>query len=392
MGELFSALLNLGASIVNRLVPKNHRLILFYSIPDYSDNSRAFYEYLVESQQKDLILVWLVDDESILAMLGKKGIRAVRRRSLTGLILLFRAKYIFTTHLLGMWKSKNQILVQLWHGMPLKCMGFLEPRTLAQRHTLDRLRRISNKIDIMISSSAVSRLALATCFGMDPAKIKVTGQPRNDRLLKPVEDISNLEAALNTKISDKKLILYAPTFRRGFGRTDSISWSESPVNPTTLREISLFLSKKNCLLLIKLHPAEERHSLGQLPDNIIVISSKQMQSYSLDVQDVLKVTDVLITDYSSIYFDFLLLDRPIIFFPWDIEEYKKNRGFILEPYSFWAPGPQVRDCQHLISELEKCLKDPSYYRNERRLVNDLINTYRDDKASERVFNLVFRGE
>ena len=99
----------------------------------------------------------------------------------------------------------------------------------------------------------------------------------------------------------------------------------------------------------------------------------------------------MITDYSSVYFDFLLLDRPIIFIPFDIKEYSK-RGFALEPYDFWTPGPKVYSLNELIKELKVFINNPEYYNKERKTVNHLVNTYKDGKSCERVWNLIEKLE
>ena len=98
--------------------------------------------------------------------------------------------------------------------------------------------------------------------------------------------------------------------------------------------------------------------------------------------------DILITDYSSIYFDYLLLNRPIIFIPLDLEEYAQTRGFLLEPYDFWAPGPKVTTVDALIDEIRKCLADPACYEEERVVVNNLINRFQDGNSSRRVWEEV----
>ncbi len=116
-----------------------------------------------------------------------------------------------------------------------------------------------------------------------------------------------------------------------------------------------------------------------------------LQDNLLDLYDILGATDILVTDYSSIYFDFLLLDKPIVFIPTDLQEYEKSRGFLFDPYNFWAPGPKPLIFTDFLAELTKYIKDENYYKKERTIVNDIVNKYQDSKSSERLYNLVFDG-
>jgi len=99
-------------------------------------------------------------------------------------------------------------------------------------------------------------------------------------------------------------------------------------------------------------------------------------------------SDLLITDYSSVYFDYLLIDKPVIFVPTDIEEYSQKRGFLLEPYDFWTPGPKVYNQDNLLNSILANLNEPNKYKKERNLINSMINYYKDNKSSERVWNLI----
>ena len=99
--------------------------------------------------------------------------------------------------------------------------------------------------------------------------------------------------------------------------------------------------------------------------------------------------DLLITDYSSVYFDYLLLDRPIIFVPVDLEEYRKTRGFLLEPYDYWTPGKKAlnqKDLQNMI--LQSFIKDDNVER--RNELKNIVHYYQDGNSSERVWNLIDR--
>jgi len=89
-----------------------------------------------------------------------------------------------------------------------------------------------------------------------------------------------------------------------------------------------------------------------------------------------------------VHFDFLLLNKPIIFIPTDIEEYRKKRGFLLEPYDMWTPGPKVYTQKELQNEILKSLNDPSYYAEERERLKNIVHYYQDANSSKRVWEFI----
>lgn len=391
-GGILKDLLYLGLRTLNTIIPKKNNQILFASIPDYSDNAKALYKYIIANhihQQYDLI--WLVNDPETLQLLTQRGVKAHLERSFHGLCSLFRSKYVIGTHnhYCGI-KAKNQYLVNLWHGVPLKTLGYL--KCLETEEALKAIKKGGEADDILIATSSVVRNALVTSFLIDPRKVVITGQPRNDYLFVTSEE-QRLAKLLNRDLSRyDKLILYMPTFRvdhsRVEGTTRHLDFLRSEL-------FNKFLKDNNILFVLKLHPFEEKYWLSQdgfnqCNGNIVILKTEHLTTNLSTIYEVLKDFDILITDYSSIYFDFLLLNRPIIFLPLDLEEYAKTRGFLLEPYDFWAPGPKATTVEMLIDEIQKCISDPTYYEKERITVNNLINQFQDGNSCERVWKEILR--
>ncbi|MCD6189691.1 MAG: CDP-glycerol glycerophosphotransferase family protein, partial [Thermococcus sp.] len=164
----------------------------------------------------------------------------------------------------------------------------------------------------------------------------------------------------------------------------------------TLRFIE-FLRKNRFHFVFKLHPNEEElysrepEFLKILSDNQDVFSwikTETLNNHEMDLYEVLNGADLLLTDYSSVYFDFLLTDKPILFLPVDIDEYRKKRGFLLEPYDFWTPGPKVYEQYDLEKEILKLLSEEDYYQCEREVIKNLVHTYRDGRSSERIWRFI----
>lgn len=391
--------------IINSLIPKNKKLIIFESIPDFSDNVFSIFSYIQNNQKfrDEYFLVWLINDEKFLKKLKQKDIVAYQKFSLKGLYHLLRSRYIFVTHNSFITlKTRNQILINLWHGMPLKRMLFANPSVSSQ--SLSKLKKTIGNVDIFIATSAIMENIIASCFYADPRKIHLTGQPRNDRLFN-VKSQKNLSRLLNIDLSNyEKIVIFCPTFRQSKYNIDGM-----PKNNVDgiLQKNNIFnfddydksifleyLKTNKILFLLKLHPFEEQYYVSKFKNqehasNIFLITKKMLQEQLIDFYDILNAVDILITDYSSIYFDFLLTNKPIIFSTTDLEEYSKTRGFILEPYDFWTPGPKVNNFKNFLNELTNIINNPNYYKKEREMINCIVNKYQDANSCERVCDLVF---
>ena len=383
-------------NLLNKFIPKNQHLILFDSLPDFADNSKAFYEYLqTTNPYPNLRPVWVTSDNQLLEKLSSNGIKSYDKHSFRGFYQFFRSKYIFTTNNTFLeLKSSRQVLVNLWHGMPLKTMGYAED---SKNPLLPHRSNDDNYA--LISTSNLMKNVLSSCFYIDARKVHVTGQPRNDKIFSKEKSMENLSLIINNdQLKDKelkdyqKIVLFTPTWRNWEGKVDGKS------NPDLMnlddyddKRFTEFIDENKTLFLVKLHPFEEAEYSQILndKDDMVLITSNMLQDNLLDLYDILGAVDILITDYSSIYFDFLLLNKPILFIPTDLEEYEKSRGFLFDPYDFWAPGPKALKFTDFLDELKKCIGDEDYYRNERKMVNDILNKYQDSKSSERLYNLVF---
>lgn len=381
-------------NLLNKFIPEKRDQILFDSLPDFSDNSKAFYEYL-QTINSDLRLVWVTSDKQLMEKLSSNGIEAYDKHSFRGFYQFFRSKFIFTTNNTYLeFKSSRQILINLWHGMPLKTMGYAE---VSQNPQLPHRSHDDNYI--LISTSNLMKNLLSSCFHVDARKVHVTGQPRNDKIFSKEKSLENLSRLINKEhLMDKdfkdyqKIVLFTPTWRNWEGKVDGKS-NHDVMNLDDYHDerFTEFMAQNKVLFLVKLHPFEEAQYSQTIEDkeDTVLITSKMLQDNLLDLYDILGAADILITDYSSIYFDFLLLDKPIIFIPTDLEEYENSRGFLLDPYNFWAPGPKALQFDDFLTELNNCIHDENYYRKERKLVNDIVNKYQDSKSSERLYNLVF---
>jgi len=376
--------------ILNSFIPKQRKLILFMSVPDYADNPKALFEY-IKRHYNQFDLRWIVKNKESVSLLKEKGIKVTQETSLNALLWLLRAGTIITSHLSRVnVRSSKQMYVSLWHGVIIKALGYMDNR-IKHKSVIS----YNDRFFFAISTSKTVNTVIAASFHYSPKQIYITGQPRNDSLFNPLSesDMCLLLGNYNAKYS--RIVFYMPTFRQGFlmhkeGRALKAN------NLFGFREFDLeafqdFLTKERICLICKFHPFEERFfekTLQDLDGSVFLLKSSQLLKMEIELYRILGRADLLVTDYSSVFFDYLLLDRPILFAPTDFDEYEHKRGFVLEPYSFWTPGPKVTNQAQLQTEIINSFTIDGYYRKERITINSIINRYKDDKSCERVTRLI----
>lgn len=383
--------------LINEIIPKRKNQILFVSIPDFADNSLAMYQYMVEKGLSSKYrLIWAISKKNLKNSLAIQGIAVCDQESLSGLFDFFRSSYIITTHNnYGGLKAHNQFLINVWHGMPLKAIGFVD--NIEDKQLLPEIKKGAEADDILIATSIIAKSALIHSFYMNPNKVYITGQPRNDKLFKNSSH-ENLEKIIGRNVKKyKNIIFYIPTYRKDSSKVKNCpdSYNVFSIEGYNYKKFLKFLNSENILFILKLHPFEEEQLIRHLDnsnilksDNIFLMTNNILQEFNKDLYDILGAADLLITDYSSVYFDYLLLNKPIIFVPTDLNDYISSRGFVLEPYDFWTPGPKALCFDELLSEIIKSFEEKTYYENERTIINNIINKYKDNNSSERVFKII----
>jgi len=370
-------------SALSLFVPKDEHKVLFFSTPDFSDNAKYVYDRMLESGlDRTYRLIWCV----------YSPVRAnyALRRSSEYLCHALTAKYIISTHGTPAWKSKNQISIELWHGLPLKTIGYFAdtdfPNAAARLSATWRLRRFANSVDYLITPSELERLIFSSAFLIDPGKVLVLGQPRCDALYRPRAAGINVLCRILGRdgTSEKRLLLYLPTFRE-YDTGASRKILEEILASEKFRR---FVKDENLLFVCKPHSHDENLFQAYNGEHIHILLNDDLRKSGDTIYDFLNAVDILITDYSSVYFDFLHLNRPIVFHVPDIGEYRDQRGFILEPFRDWAPGEVSTNVDELIEALTNALAGPDRWEPERIRLRRLLFRYTDELASERVCRLI----
>ena len=369
--------------IINTLIPKSKKKILFISRPDFADNTKHMYNFM-QQKTPEKTLSWLIYDKDIYNILLAKDHKNIfYLKSVSGLWEYVRSKTIISSSS-SLWQIKSPLQQQfdLWHGIPLKnvlCMGEEGVKSVRQ----------AGNITMRFATSNLEKALLSASFDFNAMKIAVTGQSRNDVFY---DDKQNLYKLYKEKLSNySKIILYMPTYRSGFdNKQDGKKFSTNNIfrmkdyNHTTFLN---YLEEQNILFLLKLHPYEEKmYKDIKLGTNIKWITHNLLVKNNLDIHDILNSIDLLMTDYSSIYFDFLLLNKKIIFIPTDLDEYTLKRGFELEPYDFWTPGIKAYTQNSLQDAINQ--KDTKEEEENRKVICDIMYKYQDGHASKRIFNII----
>ena len=239
---------------------------------------------------------------------------------------------------------KEAELVQLWHAVgAFKKFGY--SRVGKPGGPLSTYKDHKNYTKAIVSSEKVSK-HYAEGFGIDIENVIATGVPRTDIFFN--ESLKKQQKDSFFKkypyLENKKVILYTPTFR-GNGQQSAYF----PYEQIELGKIYESINE-DCIFIVKMHPfVKEKIRIPEKYSDVIFDFTNED-----NVNDLLFISDVLITDYSSVCFEFALLNKPMIFYCFDLEEYTKMRDFYT-PFSEFAPGPIVQDCDELLIQLDKLI-------------------------------------
>ena len=267
-----------------------------------------------------------------------------------------QAKYLFTTHQPFKIK-KSQVCTCFWHGIPLKRMGFMAANDSYQ-NDVKNMRIWQKQADRVVSSSPLYETLMTSCSAIEGEKYIETGFPRIDALFTPaITKQKLLKDLFDTDDSQAKIGIYMPTFRFELNDASVMEKIKSgnffAFDDFDGEKLNKELQKLHQYLIIKLHPYEMKlvASKTHLYSNICFLNNSYLTDKDIDLYEMLASTDYLMTDFSSIYFDYLHLDKPIYFVTNYLEQYQKIRGLLLAPYEDVVPGRCINDQHQMIKAL-----------------------------------------
>ncbi|GGE54813.1 hypothetical protein GCM10011391_37240 [Pullulanibacillus camelliae] len=369
-------------NIAKRILPVDNSLIVFESGvgKQYSDSPRYIYEEIVR-RNLNYKIVWVCNKK---VRFPNKKTKRIKRLSPYYYYYLSRAKIWvnnqnFPTYII---KRPQTTYLQTWHGTPLKKMLFdIEQVQGRSEDYVERVYNATKTWDYLISPSPFATQAFKSAFKYQ-GNILETGYPRNDIFYK--EERHDIALRVKNRLNlprDKKIIVYAPTFRDN--QTSNKNKFLFDIN------MDLYQMKEQLgeeyIILLRMHVAisNKLKIEEELQDFAFNVSS-----YS-DMQELLLIADILITDYSSVMFDFANTKKPILYYTYDLEIYRDQvRGFYLN-FEQEAPGPFMKNTEDIIQNVLNIDSVNKAYHDKYKAFYNKYCLLEDGQASQRIVDKLF---
>ena len=367
--QIFWACMN----ALNHIIPKSQTIILLYSGIEYKDNIKAVGDYLFShGYNHKYHIVFGEYQRKTKTIYVNEQKRHVFSKLSSAIVFLFAGKILYAFNTLPIMPTKKQEAFQMWHGMPLK--------SIFNHGKKDNIIKYDYFSHILATSPLFAHV-IADCVPCSIDKVFINGQPKTDSFYTMQE-------------SRSKMIFWAPTFRKAkyWNQTDVAIDSIIPLIPDNEIDcLNEYLNRVNIQMIIKLHPMESCDDDLELRfSNLSVYSHNSFSKKGLELYNCLSNATALITDYSSTYIDYLLLNRPIAFVVNNIDEYSNNRGFIFDNPLEYMPGKLLTNISDLYEFISEVSSGNDLFEKERTRINSLFNDY-EKTASNTERLLEFMG-
>ena len=337
-------------------IKKNKITFISYKSNKLEEDFKLIANRLIEQKKYDLKFILIKYKKSILGDLLYliNCVMQVYHINTSSIVLLD-----YNNYAVSKFKKKGVKVVQIWHASgAIKKFG----------NDVKRKYKIKG-YDYVLTTSSVWKKYYSTAFNVEEEKVVELGIPRNDILFSK-STIERYVKSINYKfpsIRNKKVILFAPTFRGNY------------IKGIRYEKIDLeYIQSKlgdDYIIIYKLHP--------WIDDNFIYNSSKVINANNVSIAKLLSIADYLISDYSSVIFDFSIFEKPIILYTPDLEEYKENPGIYLD-YENEIPGPICKNEDEIIKTIQK-----DYFSIEKvKKFKNKFFKYQDELSTERVVNFI----
>lgn len=373
-----------GISKVINLFPHKENIIIFESNSDFCDNPKALFDYMINvGLNNKYEMVWIVNNinnvkqyiniydnvhfiEKTRPKLNKKFLVLIYYYSI--------ARYAFYSHsFIGMPNNKQQIRFFMTHAaVPLK----------NTKNKFWNYRRNS----YILSTSEFAAFYRCLTFGGGLERAQFLGFPRNDKLF---ENGNSVKKKLRLETFNK-VIIWMPTFKhhQADGRNDFQNDSDKDISLLTSENIFTInekLKENNIGLVIKFHPAQNMKYVSNINlTNILTVSNAELLANGIELYTLVGACDALITDFSSIYFDYLLVDRPIAFELGDKTNYESGVGFLVDKPLDYMPGKKIYKINDILNFIDDIVTGNDEFQNARHELTKKVHKYVDDKSSQRI--------
>ncbi len=358
---------------------------------NYTCSPKAIYEKMLTMKEfKDYTFVWSFIDPSKHEVKKDKRLKIIKSKSKEYYKYISISKYWIVNSIIeeGITKKKDQVYVQCWHGTPLKRLRYDIVVNGASLNSVEEIRKRNDidakKFDYFISPSKYCTEKFTSAFNLKALGkeniIIEEGYPRNDFLFnKTKKDIDAIKKKLGLPL-DKKVIFYLPTFRdnqhtSGVGYTYKLG-----IDFDSLKKK---FSKEYVILFSPHYFIENSIDLTKYKGFIYNVARYD------EINELYLVSDIIMTDYSSVFFDYANLKRPMLFYMYDIDDYKGNlRDFYISLDEL--PGPIAKTQDELENNLKNIDKEFKKNKEKYEKFNEKYNYLDDGNASERVIKVIFK--
>lgn len=383
-------------TLLDLVIPKQQNKIVTILYPKQENKTDAYLDWVKESHPEyDCVRITENQDDV------SEDNKIYKFYTFRALWELYRAKYIVIANsrfILDYLKSEKHTYVNFWHGMPIKNVGLTDSDTIKNKNVRKRLDFIGKKFLNFVPSDIFKHL-MCSAYGGIYQNLYITGLPITDIIM---SDKSNnkMESFFNFE-GYNKTIFYLPTFKtnalchaKQINREyDNIFYFDNFDNTKFVE----FLEKNNLLFIMKPHPLDEdfyRKNKDTLPvsNNFKIVYDEDFKKHSFSLYELLRYTDLMVSDFSSVTLDYLIINRPVIYLDNLTADYSQNRGMILpDNYELFMPGHKVKTYFDLEDKILKSLFEDDM-RTLREKTIPLIHKYQDNKASERIFKIMTKGQ
>lgn len=371
-------------------VPVKKNMVIFESSNgrNYTGSPRYIYEEILnEGLDDEFECVWIFQDKNTEIPGNAKK---VKRSRFKYLYYTLRSEFwIFDSrHQYYLKKHDKTKYIQTWHGTPLKKLGLdMDYLNMSGNTDIEEYKKAfknnTRVWDYLISQNSYSSEIFKRAFAFNKEMLEI-GYPRNDILINKnkEEDINKIKEKLDLP-KDKKIILYAPTWR------DDEYYDKGEYKFATEMDFDKMYEelKDEYTLIVKFHYLVKENINWDKYNNFVIQCDADW-----DIQELYLISDIMITDYSSVMFDYALLKRPMIFYAYDLENYKNNlRDFYFDMVSE-VPGPIIEDNKDLVDYIKNI--DINQYNEEYgekyKKFNEKFNQFDKGTACKEVINLMLK--
>ena len=361
------------ATALNKVVPKDESIVLLYSgNRGIWNNLKALKDYLLDNNyDKKYRIVCGIES---MQYAEEDSDRVEYMTKIRSFLLFLRAYRVFyTAGQIPIKPARNQMVIHMDHGT-------------AAIKTGGALSKINNGDEFffthyLVPSPIYIPIAVAEYLCKEE-NVLVCGETSTDVMFHKYNtyDLGDF----------KKIIFWAPTFRQSdyFGYDDSSEELLPLFVESEYEQLNDVLKKYNFKLIVKLHPGQDLRGYSKLfYSNLYIYSDLEFKKTGMDIYHLMPQVDFLLADYSSVYLQYLLLDKPMAFVVPDMEEYAQKRGFIFENPLDFMPGQIIKTKEQFWKCLEDVNNEVDYYSQKRKEVRDKVYTYQDGKNCERVIKI-----